>query len=627
MLRALALLLALTLFAPDVNAQPTGCAPELLRWAERCAAAQHLTVRVSACPGDDLAVLSAQIGNAPALRIEIAQRRRGFRVVGGTAVSPIGEFPDWQAAPATLRDAFERVAVCAQTPLPTRLRGSALPALPSDRTPAPRRAPWLPALAAVIAIALSHKALRRVDPRHGALLLGSLGVTLALRAALHPAAYFHQNGQGALWIEHLFSGGHHPYGPGFAELFAVFAQRSPEAPEHTVFAAQSLLAAAQPACAWLIARALGASPWTAGALSLATLLDPSLGRGARSESYLAAGTSLALLAAVAITRAGTRWWPHVVAGALLAQAIRVHPALWVPMALVPLCALATPGSARERALALGRALLITGGVVALSSAGAVLAVLRSDLAEQWMSAQSRGGGAPWSLLLAGGALVAALAARPGTRGAAIPAGLGALGVIALHVTDNYTRSGSPPWIITAYTRAFLPLVLAAIAGLSATIPVSETQDRLRGALLALLLVTATNLSRRPLAVMPTDVLEMQRAWTWRTQLPRGARVFSVSRAGIYVLSLPIHGGAGRDLHARSLDITDPPPDLRAFGPGTWYYRSSLCSTPPAQAWCETLERTHQLRPAFTAEIPAVPSMRHLTYTAPRVRVGLYQVTN
>jgi len=626
-IRALTLLLTL-LLATTAHAQPAGCSPELLRWAERCAATQRLAVTVSACPGDDLAVLSAHIGDAPALRVELGLRRRGFRTVGDLSLSPIGEFPDWLAAPATLRDAFERVATCAQTSPPARMRGGALPSLPTAaNVPAPQRAPWLLALALIVTIALSRKDLRRVSPRDAALLAGGLGVTLALRAALHPTTYFHQNGQGPLWIEHLFTSGHHPYGPGFAELFAAVAHRRPDAPERAVFAAQSVLAATQPACAWLIARALGASPWTAGALSLATLLDPSLGRGARSESYLASGTSLALLATVAMTRAGGRWWPHVVAGALLAQAVRIHPGLWMPMALTPLCAGLVPGTPRERALALGRALLVVGAVVALSAAGTVLSVLRSDLAAQWMSAQSRAGRTPWTPLALIAAAVIALAARPRTREAAPPAALALLALFAWRYTDNYTRSGSPPWITAAYARTFAPLALATVAALAAATRVSPAQDRVRGVLLALLLVAATNLARRPLTALPTDVMELQRAWAWRDRLPRGARVFFVARAGNYVLGLPIHGGGGRGLRTSSLDVTDAPPDLRAFGPGTWYYRSSLCAAPTAQAWCDALERAHRLQPGFTAEIPAVPSMRHLTYNTPRVRVGLYRVTD
>jgi len=622
------LLIALLLLAPGASAQPTGCSLELIRWAERCASTQRLAVSVSACPGDDLAVISAHTNDAPALRIELARRRAGFRSVGDVSLSPIGEFSDWRAAPAPLRDVFERVLTCAQTAPPARMRGGFLPAFPfSSNVPAPRRAPWLLALALVVAFASSRKDLRRASARDAWLLLGSLGVTLALRAALHPAAYFHQNGQGPVWIEHLFTSGHHPYGPGFAELFASVAHLSPAAPERAVFAAQSLLAAAQPACAWLIARRLGASPWTAGALALGTLLDPSLGRGARSESYLAAGTSLALLAAVAVTRAGGRWWPHVVAGALLAQAVRIHPALWVPMALTPLCAGMVPGTLRERTVALGRALLVIGAVVALSSAGAVLSVLRSDLAAQWMSTQSRGGRTPWPLLIASATVAAALAVRPRTRAAVPPVALGALGVFAWHYTDNYTRSGSAAWITAAYARTFTPLALAALAALLPLETSAVRWDRIRALLLGTALLLLTNWGRHTLSTLPTDVLELQRAWAWRGQLPRGARVLFVARSERYILGLPIHNGGGRDLRTLSLSVNEPPPDLRAFGPGTWYYRSSLCTSPQAQAWCDSLERSHRLLPVFTAEFPAVPSMRHLHYTSPRVRVGLYRVAD
>jgi hypothetical protein len=223
--------------------------------------------------------------------------------------------------------------------------------------------------------------------------------------------------------------------------------------------------------------------------------------------------------------------------------------------------------------------------------------------------------------------VIALASRPRTRAAAPPVAVAALAVLAWHYTDNYTRSGSPLWITAAYARTFAPLAIAAVAALAAVTQASPVQDRVRGVLLALLLVTATNLARRPLTALPTDVMELQRAWAWRAQLPRGARVFFVARAGNYVLGLPIHDGGRRGLRTLSLDVTEAPPDLRAFGPGTWYYRSSLCTAPPAQAWCDALERTHRLQPVFTAEIPASPSMRHLTYTTPRVRVGLYRLTD
>lgn len=628
--RVAPLVLLALLVATRAEAQPDGCAGELLQWAARCADAHGVALRVTACPSDELAVLSASVARGPSLRVELARGRRGFRAVGPHALSPIGEFPDWARAPAPLRDAFERTAACAAT-LPARpMRGGAVPVAPTLAGPSGPRAPWLLALAAAIALLLARKVPRESLRRNAIGLVAGGAATLLLRALRHPPAYFHQNGQGPLWVEHLFSGGHHPYGPGFAEVFGLLATRVPAAPERALFGAQSALAATQPACAWWVARAVGANPWVAGALALATALDPVLGRAARSEAYFATGASLMLLAAVAVARARSAWGP-VIAGLLLAQAVRVHPALWVPAALVPLVALLREGSPRDRALACARALAVTGGVIALTSAPALLAVLRSDLAAHWMSAQSRGtsGGAPADLrLVALGVGVVGLAlASPARWRAALPALL-LVGVVAtLRATDNYTRSGSPPWVVAAYARCFAPVALAALAALAATLPAGRRGAPVVGAALALALVALTHRRLADLTRLPTDVLELQRAWTWRGALPRGAKVFFVGRAGNYVLTLPIHGGAGRALRTVSLDLAEPPPDLRAFGPDTYYYRASTCASPPGAAWCDAFERAQRLRPVASWELPAVPSMRHLTYVTPRIHTGLYRVTD
>jgi len=634
---ATVVLAALLLLAPRAEAQPLGCSPELLRWAERCASARGVSLQVVACPSDSLAVLSASVDRGAALRVELAKGRPGFRTVGGYALSPIGEFPDWRAAPPALRDAFERVVACAQEPPPRQMRGGVVPAIPTLTEHSRGRVPWILVLAAVLALLRGRALPRAAWARGAALLLGSGAATLALRAALHPRAYFHQNGQGPLWIDHLLTGGHHPYGPGFSEVFGVIAALAPAAPERAVFAAQSALAATQPASAWWIARALGASPWVSAALSLAVALDPVLGRTARSEAYFATGASLFLLAAVAVTRSAQRAWGPVIAGLLLAQAVRVHPALWVPAALVPLAALLREGEPRARAIAGARALGIAGAVIALTSAPALLTVLRSDLAAHWLSMQSRGtsGGRAldllpptfWGAAAALGVLVVSVASFTTARWrAALPVAL-ALGTLAaFFVTDNYTRSGSPPWVVAAYARTFLPLPLAALAALTTLAPRGRFAPAL-GVALAAALIALTNRPRAALTLLPTDALELQRAWSWRAQLPRGATVVSVSRAGRYVLSLPIHGAGGRDLHVVALDLAAPPPDLRAFGPNTYYYRASTCSAQPAAAWCSALERANSLRAIAVHTLPAIPSMAHLRYEPRLVRVGLYRVTD
>ena len=89
----------------------------------------------------------------------------------------------------------------------------------------------------------------------------SAGV-LIWRAILLPFAFFHQNGQGASWVEHALFG--HPafdvYGPGYREVFSGLVSLSPESPDLALFRAQALLGALVPGLGWVIARRAGARP-------------------------------------------------------------------------------------------------------------------------------------------------------------------------------------------------------------------------------------------------------------------------------------------------------------------------------------------------------------------------------
>jgi hypothetical protein len=203
-----------------------------------------------------------------------------------------------------------------------------------------------------------------------------------------------------------------------------------------------------------------------------------------------------------------------------------------------------------------------------------------------------------------------------------------VGVVAtLRVTDNYTRSGSPPWVVAAYVRCFAPIALACLAALAAALGAGRRGAPVVAVVLAVALVALTHRRLAELTRLPTDVLEAQRAWAWRDTLPRGAKVFFVGRAGKYVLTLPIHGGAGRALRTVSLDLSEPPPDLRAFGPDTYYYRASTCASPPGAAWCDAFERAQHLQPVAGWDLPAVSSMRHLTYVTSRIHTGLFRVAD
>src|SRR5262245_1640367 len=115
LLAASALLVAVVLAQPGRAAgEPgTGCPPETEAWAARCAQDVGLAVTPRACP--PRRALFAVGAPGDALRIEVTSAAgggAGFERVGAYWVSPVGEFPDWRAAPAPLRDAFARFRGC-----------------------------------------------------------------------------------------------------------------------------------------------------------------------------------------------------------------------------------------------------------------------------------------------------------------------------------------------------------------------------------------------------------------------------------------------------------------------------------------------------------------------------------
>jgi len=118
------------------------CLPAVGAWARRCAASSGLTISEQVCPNDHLIVLSAAVGGAAPLRVEVARApRRGFRSVGAWSLSPVGEFPSWERAPAPLREAFDRVTACvrAAPALPDRLHQESGPERPAAPATAVQR--------------------------------------------------------------------------------------------------------------------------------------------------------------------------------------------------------------------------------------------------------------------------------------------------------------------------------------------------------------------------------------------------------------------------------------------------------------------------------------------------------
>ncbi len=607
-----------------------------------------MAVMASSCPDDGLFVVQASANPAVSLRVEIARAPHpGFVHAGPWSLSPIGEYPAWEQTPAALRETFDRVVACVTTGSgpPIHLRGASTDSNLSGGPPGSVRSlterrggyPWLLALTG-LSVVIARRGLRRARNtlRHGLVVFGAWVTVFVLRRLAVRPGFFHQNGQGPAWIGQIVTHRHHAYGPGFTELFGWTLRLAPDHPERAVFAWQGALAALGPLCAWSIARRMGAGVSIALALALGVAIDPSFARGAQSESYYTACASLLFLAVALVSsrtaRAPVRSVPFVLtsvsAGLLIAQAARIQPVCWMAAALTPIAFFVATGSLRHRIVRTVAGTAVIAAVVAITSGFAMRTVILSEFGAQWL-----GRTRPDTLhgfwlraWIPSLALVTAvgLSRRPfraAWRALTVAAILG-----VMVATDIVASTGSPPWILAAYTHLYAPALCAALAGLLAGIPRTPVQERALGFALALALTVTAALSWPALNRRPTDTLELSHALAWRDTLPRGATVVSLDRAGYYILTLPIYSGFGtRGLDTLSLDLTAPPPDLRAYGSKVFYYRASICSTPVARAYCDAVEHRNPLVPVVTYALPAVPSMAHLTYDSSPVRVGLYRL--
>jgi len=626
---------------------PSGatCAEPITAWAERCAARSGLEIREVACP--EGALVLVDVGADPSLRVELRRGdARSFRREGAWGLSPVGDFPDWRVVDARVRDRFERLQACVRTD-----EGFA-PGVgaPGRRVPtrAPRSAgsvaasvPWLLlAAAACVLAALRGRwsaAWRRRASLGGAMALGAF----TLRALSLPARFFHQNGQGPLWVASVVAPQQpHPYGPGYRALFGCVRWFARD-PDRGVFIAQGLLASLSVPCAAFVARRMGARRPLAFALAFAVAIDPILGRLARSESYYGVGASLLFLASALLAssmaaprlRSAGFLLPVLAAALVIAQHALVHPVGWLAAALSPAVLLLGPGHWRRRVRRTVAAGLVVGLVVAVVAAPSMAAVLRSPFGAQWMGHNPRGfaGFAGFSRVghMAPAALALAALAAAGTRSwrrGALLALVLVVSFVALVVADLVGFGLSAPWVHQAYLRLYAPvaLVLAAAALHRVT---ARRPGQLAVAVGVALLAAAVSWRMWPAWTrLPTDAREQELARLWRGAIPVSARVGYVERVGRRVLMLPYYrGGPGGGLEPVILRPGEASEDLARVGRETFYERTSLCSTREGRAFCAQLEGRYRLAPVREAELPAVPSMAGLGYEAPTVRVGLYRV--
>ncbi len=634
--RALALLLGLALLfaAPEVDAQTgVGCGAPIGRWAAMCRSIAAVEVTPEVCVQGRV-IVRASVDGAEAIRVEIGPAEgNAFVREGALALSPIGDFPDWSLTPPTHRRALDGLRVCVRSN--AALDGRAREGLAAlrDRAWSPSRPvwPWRLLVGLAIALALSLSSARR-SPRRAlrpalAAVLVAL-VTGVVHRALTPAALFHQNGQGALWVRYAL-GEPSPYGNGYFEVFSRVASSATN-PEAALFAAQSVAVAVAVACLWLTLRASGVRPLLAVVGAAIVGAEPALARMARSESY--AGTCFALVTAalamaVCGARAGrVRSWPFaasmVAAGLLVAQAARIHPVCWVPAALIPVAVFVGVGG-RGRRLRLGVAsAALIGLVVVVTTGHAMLDVLTGSLGQQWLPAL-------FALQTARSKLVVALAAAgllavvAGWRWPLVGRVGCALVIVALGVSTT-VEGPAPVWVYHSVGLLFAPaLVVAALSSLRPLMRVRRV-EALCTALLAMVVLGVWTTHRHAWTVVPTDALEAARVVRWRTTLPDRAAITYLERAGHEVFILPLYArrtGARVRAWVPSEEATSAP-TLRA---GDYYYRSSVCSTAGGRRWCDALEGAHVLRAVDVSSLPAIPSVRNARYDGASVRVGLYRV--
>lgn len=576
----------------------TGLAPGRAR-ADACGEARAWTAECS----DALALVTCDppflVWSAEGLDVRLEWRR------GRDEVLVVGEVPDLAALPPRVAELQERIAACAEAgaPLPDDAEAAHPthepahePASEPDARPAPP-VPWL-ALAALLCFGAllwrRRRALRVAFPRGT---LAALSVLALARMALaQPPRFFQMNGQGPLWIEYAICG-RSPYGPGYQALFGwVTGGADPEA---GVFALQLVLVAACVPLAALLARGVGIR--RSGALLFAglLLLDPTLARLARSESYFGTLTFLLFAAACALAwrgRGRDPWLATATSGLFVALLARTHPVGWVAAALVPLVTALHPGRTRRRARrvvahAAGIGVLVTG-----FAGHAMHATLTGPVGAWTERARPPATVALW---IAGAAIVIALVARWRGLGRRALASALAFAAVAIAAGWQLALTYWPPDMAHAVLRMFAPVAGCALFGLiQVGLVHARTLRTLAHRTLAWSLVGAALVGGAlalpgPWAEVRTDAREQAWLLDQREDLG-GLAIAHESHAGLRVVALPFYRCVPE--HPRVV------PGVRG---ADLFYASSLCATDDGAARCDTAERAGFTRVRASARFPAI----------------------
>jgi hypothetical protein len=630
------------------------CSVETKAWLGRATAEVPGGVRAVSCaPGRVRLRLPAE-GRGGAMDVEVAAGSGpAFRRVGRLRVSPILEVDDFKKVPLPQREAFEALSGW----LGAHGAEVVLEPVRSDVVP-PRGLGRLLARpggggytgGALVAGALVLAAIgagrgrgeRTGAARRDARALGVVfAAALGLRLLFGPFAPHHVNGQGPVWIlgalsdPSLLSG----YGPGYVEITGRVAALFPGRADDAIFAANAVVSAAAAPLVFALGRALGLEGARALVAAALVAADPVSVRFGATEAYfppiiaLTLGAALALVVAarrVEVGRRGSALSLAAAAALLSAQAARVHPVAWGPVALGPMFVLAAALARKEPG---GRGWLRAGGGAA--AAAVVVALGVGATSSGWIAAVSGRVGAHYrageglsalthprtlAVLLAA-AIALVVLARPRALALSALASLAALAA----TRDAYAQSDL--WR-ASYDRLYLAAPLLALA---AMIPArlsflgapSKTMA-FAGALALAALVHGAPVVRG----RTTEQLEHGFFREAFAALPPGCRVAYVQRVGKRVLRLPEYalraeiGGPRNAVEvASSADVLG----LHAPGGCLRYARTSLCASVDGRGACEAIERGLELSSEARALLPARASYDELPYDREAVDVALFEV--
>lgn len=626
------------------------CQQRLNNWVGPCLAQKGIKINDADCRGD-LSVVSLGVENAPALRIEVRKdNERAFRQAGEYGLAPLGEFEDWSKQPIPWQNTLDQMVLCVSNAAPlasgaannttqiTPTTGHLQPFSPSKVVPQPVL-PWnlLAGFAGIVVMFFGSKIKRSIGPKeYRAMTVGAFfGLFLFIligRLFWSQWGFFHMNGQGPYWVRFTLDNPSMPtnYGPGFHEMFSLVVSWFPSTPDQAVIATNAVLGAGAAVLFALTTRIIGASTVVSVLAGIAIGIDPIFSRIAQSESYYATCSSLLFFSVfllAAANRHRIQSWQYFVgticAGFFMAQAARIHPVSWVAIAAVP--AVGLLGKEKTRALWLRTlgAGIITGFVILITTGPELIAVLSGQLGQQWATKQ--GVNLPQFDTRMFLMIIVLLYLAYRNTGAIVLILVAIMAPIKLLQITNPLRAHYI-WYQQAYTQLVYPVVILAIVALLSVLFRYRHQQRFHITAAIGLLLFNTFSFRDITQFTPVDQLEARLWLELRKHVPQGALVVYLSKADNQIAFLPIYGG--HETPAKGAEMLTNQSEnvpLYRLNHTVYYYRSSLCSTPSGQHFCQQLEEINSLALVAQWDLPALSSLPYTHYEEQVVQTKLFRV--